>query len=218
MAEADELIELIDRSSRFDNDLRNATSGVPVPEGLRYQAAVGWATASLEHGRGLRALMLLDNPCASFALLRPQMEAFIRQVWVCLVPDDEWLAEFFNLKDGDIRETKEPPGLTKAMREISEKGLEPFSEVVKALVDMLGDSHHSFTHNGARAVQMALRGAYRPAQFELVKLSNAFSLNAAAQIVDLCNLPAEKTPDLHGIAARYKDCFLGDGPPPVPGG
>lgn len=208
MATPEELTAVIDQSDLFDSTLREATKDLRIPPGIRNRYSLGLGVVCVEHGRGIRQLLRVRNTVGAFALFRPQLEALVRQVWIYHCAPEGWIDDFSgDVPEGSIFEPGSFPDLAAMVADLERRGRTRESSGFGALLSMLGDSHHSFTHGGLRAIQNALLGMDTAYEIELVKVSNAVTINAIGQLLVLSKdsgLEAE----VWGIARQFDGCFL----------
>lgn len=143
----------VDRSATFEQSLLQAFHLAEVRPSPSVLLASELQQLSIMHAGAVRSLAL-DHPLSAFALLRPQVEACIRGIWVLHAGDD--FAEAFT-------------------RELAEDGIEPqFPKRVERLLDDLeassrfaaharslrdywsdfGLAFHGYTHGGRISLQL----------------------------------------------------------------
>ena len=137
--EMQDLEDAIQKSRRWMEEAVRLTDGLSFPTSDRNRVAVSLFHLCLEHHQAIHTLVDHGVIGSAFALVRPQLEAYVRGAWFAVCATDEHVAEF--LKD------KDPPKIGILIEEL-EKREAYKSGSLRRMKRELWDTLCGFTHGG----------------------------------------------------------------------
>lgn len=102
------LQQSISQSAKWVNSCSDLVDGVIVKSEDRYRIAAGLFHLSMEHHGSIHLLIVNKHYGSAFALLRPQLEAFIRGAWFHHCANNKHIDEYKN--------DREPPRINRRDR------------------------------------------------------------------------------------------------------
>jgi len=169
----------------------------------RIKVSTSLLDLSIEHNRGI--IILINNAAAdaaAFALLRPQIDAFLRGVWYGRCATEEQIESFVSRKD-------EPPKNHILIGKIQE--LPDFkSGELKRSIDEIKSHLNDYTHGGttqmkARFSNGEIGSSFTPEHREwLVNTSSCYLLLAGVALAAI----AKNDLLVHNLGTAYNEIYL----------
>ncbi|MBW0172135.1 MAG: hypothetical protein KXJ61_18100 [Hydrogenophaga sp.] len=185
----------------------------PYDGSTRINASVSAACVALEHGRALRVLIAQGLPTAALSLLRLQLEALTRAVWLLYAATDlsvEKLAAPLS-KDTEAAANKLPM-LADMLKQLAAKpaAAQPLLGL-QAFKDNNAAALNSFVHGGIHALHRYTQGFPAPLLIGAVRNCNGLLLMAGMMLAVL----AGNQPMVRRVS-RLQVEFAADLPPSLP--
>lgn len=184
--DADErLSETLEQTLAWMKDCARLLDGQILRESTaRTRRAAALFDLSLEHSQSVHVLISAAQLASATALLRPQLEACLRAVWLLHAPDTPALQRVLKGKE-------ELPAIGKVKTFVLSMPESPISLLLQNAVAIIG-ALHDFTHGGSR--QIHLRLAYEhvgrnpdPVRArQILRWSTALSYTAAIGLAEIC--------------------------------
>ena len=174
-----ELRDTWSRAVAVANSFASELDGVELPASDRMRAAGAAWWVALEHHSSIILLMHREKHASAFALLRPEIEAYLRGLWLSASATDAELTGFLS---GD-----NAPGAEKLARRLEAEGIfdaGSLSSIQKQIWGAICD----YTHTGSRQIIRHLTdSSIEPAHesdelVELLTAANAWALMSSVGV------------------------------------
>jgi len=129
----------INQSAKWVNTSGDLVDGIPIDSDNRTRIAAALFHLSMEHHGSIHLLITKKHYGSSFALLRPQFEAFVRGAWFQNCASIEQLNEYIN--------NNEPPKINKLINEV-ESTPNYIENTLKEMKKNAWSSLCGYTHGG----------------------------------------------------------------------
>lgn len=184
------------RSKEWVEQTRALTDGISFGTTSRLRIAQTYFRLSLEHHLGLHALMELEVHASGKALLRPQLDAFLRGVWFLEKATESEIAQWMR---GE-RTNQIPPKYTPLIAAL--ETIERYSDGgLRMLHDETLRLLHDFTHGGKLQIAAFNSGDEIKSNFKdldilsMLRTSSTLAWLAANEMFGICGLE-ERTIEL----------------------
>ncbi len=193
------------RAVNLANCLATELDGVDLPASDRMRAVGAAWWVALEHHAGIVLLVRFGKLASAFALLRPEIDSYLRGLWLASSATD---AEVSGFLSGDSA-----PGSEKLSHRLEAEGiLDPDS--LTAIQREMWCAVCDYTHTGCRQIvrhltDSTVESAHDPEEIvELLSCANAWALMAAIGVASAGQLDA-KCEQLLELAKRIADAGHG---------
>lgn len=191
------LDEAIEKSRRWRDQLHSLIDGLQIPPTERNQVATALYDLCIEHCQGIHVLIEHGICGSAIALVRPQMEAFVRGSWVANCANDSAVDGFFH--------QKKPPEIDRLIADLEQTAAVFAGGSLGRMKGMTWRQLCDFTHGGSLQVLARISGAeirqsYKPEHMaQLLDPSATFSFIAAVSMTVLAK-PGQ-------LAIRLRDAY-----------
>jgi hypothetical protein len=180
------------------------TDGISFETTNRLRVAVSLLHLSLEHQTGIHSLVNLGVVGSAFALVRPQLEAYVRGVWYHRCATDVQVSSF-------IAGTQ-PPKIDVLIQEIEK--LDAFDE--KRLSDakrQLWTSLNDFTHGGATQVKARCTADEIAPNYKEEHIANLLTASASLSLLASVALAVAVETEIlaQQLYSSFRDIYGPDG-------
>ena len=151
--EAADLTALLTRSADFYSALRAVLGDSLDVHTRRELLAQGCSAAALEHGASICALLELDNVTSAIVLLRAQVEAVVRALWLHGVATDDWIDNYFAaVRANPEHDPNLTPSVAEMLAAIAQSQHAPAAGMLTSLKNSAWDAYNSYVHSGMQAI------------------------------------------------------------------
>lgn len=201
---------LLQRSDELDEEIFNILDPDtyrPMELSDRVGAAIGLALVSTEHGKALRALVILGLMPSAISLMRSQFEALTRSVWLM------WAA-----KDVDIERIQAPltlesekaasklPMLSKMLEEVAESAPPGPSQMLGQFKQTSLASLNSYVHGGIHVLHRQGEGYPEHLVQQIVRNADGLQV-MAGRLLAMFSSSQEAGRKMAKIQPGFADCL-----------
>ncbi len=153
----DSISEAVRKGDAFERDMLLRFAAAPVGEGASQHLAAQFLRLSLMHSGALRALAI-DHPMSALALVRPQIEACLRGLWV-LEQGNAYAERFMrDLGEGEVEEHI-PKRVEQLLKDLESSAMYgPMVDSLRRYWTEFESAFHGYTHGGRIALQLLDNG------------------------------------------------------------
>lgn len=209
------LAAILKRSEELDAaliELLGADGYQPYDSSPRWAASAAACSVSLDHGRGLRALMGGLLPTPAIALMRLQYESLLRAVWLLYAATDNEVEKLSApLTTEAEKANSNIPMLAKMLTAIEGKAPAAATSMLKAFKDIQAGALNSFVHGGIHALHRQSHGYPEPLLVQVIQSSNGLLTMCAMTLAILSGDPV-MAKQMSKIQPAFADCL----PPLLP--
>jgi hypothetical protein len=173
---ASALEDALVRSNHLATLINTTCESSPLFEDARPCASQGLCALSLQHGAGVRSL-LVTLPASAIALMRPQYECLVRAVWAAHAADDSDLARLLApLTPESQQAAKKLPGVPEMLAKLESSGPRGAAALLGRARSRLGDGLNSFVHGGIHPFARYQAGYPVSLLLDVLKSSNGLAM------------------------------------------
>lgn len=173
----------------------------------RISASFAACGVSLEHARGLRALILEGLPTSAIGLMRLQYEALTRSVWLYYAASD---VDVENLQTSLTPATEiaanKLPMLAEMLRAIDGKAPLAATQMLTKFKDVTMGALNSFVHGGIHSLHHQSEGYPLALLIQVVQNSNAL-FTMSGMMFAILSGNADLAKRMSGIQPAFMDCL-----------
>lgn len=180
----DPIEHLLQRSSSLHGAISKALSTATVADHPRASLAATHADIALEHGGSLLLLISMGHLSSALALLRVQLDAAVRALWVLYAAPDARIAMFTAaITDGTLKEPNNMPGIADMIAQLEQKAPHEVGRSLQVFKEAAWRPLSSFIHGGIYTLHERYRQFPPEWATGTLRNSNGLSLMAAMTIV-----------------------------------
>lgn len=160
------------------------------------------------HARAIRTLVAEGFDPSAAALLRLQLEALVRSIWLAWAAEEKHLLALdaeVSL-DAELAAGKALPGLTQMIKALRDVGPPGCFEMLDGFRTMILPTLNSFVHSGFHPLKLRSAGYDENLMIRFLKDSNAIFTMTAMQLAALTGDPEIILP-MTKIQPRFADCL-----------
>lgn len=180
MSSSPSVIALLSESARLHAAIGRHCEQLGLHPGPRYLLAANASVISLEHARGIMALVREGNPASTFALFRIQFEALTRGIWLLYGADEKWVEMLSApLTNENAKKANQGPMLSNMLEELQGKAPEVVVGQLKEFKDYSWKALSSHVHVGMHPLKRQAEGYPVELIETALRQSNGLALMAA---------------------------------------
>lgn len=201
---------LLDRSHDLEAEIDRLLGGADYrlfDDSARVVSSAAACQVSMEHGQGLRALVVAGLPTSAVSLMRLQHEALTRSAWLLYAAGDDQIAKLMGplTKEAEKAANKLPMMKT-MLDDLAGKAPAGAIDMLKHFKDVNAPSLHSFVHGGIHALQRGLTGYPVDLLEHVVRSSNGL-LTMAGMMLAILSGSEETAKRMSKIQPTFEDCL-----------
>jgi hypothetical protein len=204
------LDEILQRSDALDEAVIGLLEPVTYQtcdSSKRISASFAACSVSLEHARGLRALILGGLPTSAIGLMRLQFEALTRSVWLYYAASDVDVENLrMSLTPAAEKAANKLPMLSEMLRAIDGKAPPAATQMLTQFKDVTMGALHSFVHGGIHPLHRQSEGYPMSLLIQVVQNSNALFTMSGMMFANLYD-NADISKRMSGIQSAFMDCL-----------
>lgn len=201
------LDDLLERCAAFDSDLDELLTDEPNNGSSRSVLILSMCDLAIEHGVSLRILIERGHLASAIALLRVQLDAIIRIVWIHYVANDDWVQTVVTLQPGG--ETKDPTNTLSANEMLKGIASKAPAELHRQLADFKNAAWpalNSYIHSGIWPVVQRLQGNEVAGAIQTIRNSCGLT-GMAAMMIAMHTGSSVNTANVKLLLLHHKDCI-----------
>ena len=204
------LDEILRRSDALDEaaiDLLGPETYQTFDASTRISASFGACVLSLEHARGLRALIVAGFPTSAIGLMRLQYEALTRSVWLLYGASDGAVEKLqMPLTPDAEKKANKLPMLAEMLSAIDGKAPPVATQMLTQFKDVTAGALNSFVHGGIHPLHRQREGYPLPLLVQVVRSSNGLFVMSGMMLATLSG-NADLLRNMSGIQPAFIDCL-----------
>ncbi len=201
------LDDLLDQSAAFDRDLHDLLTDAENNGSPRSILLVSMCDLVFEHGRSVQMLVERGHLASAIALLRVQLDAIIRIVWIHYAATDDWVQSVVALQPGGL--SKDPTNalsVNDMLRGIQAKAPAELHRQLAEFKTAAWPALNSYIHSGIWPVVQRMRGNEIEGAIQTLKNSNGLS-GMSAMMVAMHTGNRQNTIGVKLLHLRHKGCL-----------
>lgn len=173
----------------------------------RISASFLACTVSLEHARGLRALLYEGLPTPAISLMRLQYEALTRSVWLLYAAPDVVVEKLHTaLASAAEKAASRLPMLSEMLGAIEGKAPPAATQMLNEFKDVSLKALNSFVHGGIHPLRRQTEGYPLPLLIQVIRNSNGLLTMSGMMLAILSGNPT-LAKEMSGIQPTFVDCL-----------
>ena len=200
---------MLTRSADFYDALRAVLGDSLDVHTRRELLAQGCSGAALEHGASICALLELDN--VTSALLRAQVEAVVRALWLHGVATDDWIDNYFAaVRANPHKDPNLTPSVAEMLVAIPQSQHAPAARMLSSLKDAAWSAFNSYVHSGMQTIVHSHVDVPLAYAVQALQTSNGLS-GMAALLMAMLTDDVDIVMAVRNAQLAHLDCL-----PPIP--
>ncbi|WP_415756377.1 DUF6988 family protein [Pseudomonas sp. LT1P18] len=203
-----DLIDLLMRSSLYDERINEFFSFEPLGSARRFETARRLCSLSFEHSRGVKSLVAAGLCSSAAALMRVQYESLVRAMWSLYGASneqvDELLAEL--TPSSGRRASRASVSINSMLNAVQEKAPHAPVKSLREFKDSSWYPLNSFVHGGIHAVIRHGEGFPVDLAIMMVRLSNAL-LGISGDLIRIMAGIRPEEGRMAGLQREFSDCL-----------
>ena len=173
----------------------------------------GTIATTFEHGVSIVLLVEANQLASASVLLRAQLEALVRALWLHFAADDAWIENYFaKVQTDPSKDPGNPLSMDKMLQHLAAKAPRGIASRLQPLKDAAWGPLNSYVHSGIHPIVHQHAGV--SVEFALATLRNANGLTAmAAMLAAELACDQQKMTSLLEAQHAHAECL----PPLAPG-
>lgn len=202
-----ELEDLLNRCEAFDAELGEFLAGLQLVDVPKTLLTISMCDLVLEHGQSLRILVRHGHLASAIALLRVQLDAVIRVVWVHFAADDQWVQEAMTFQpQGPFKDPTHNLTMTDLLDGIERDAPAELHRQLAEFKNAAWPALNSYVHSGIWPVAQRLAGDEIRGAIQTLRNSCGLT-GMAAMIVATYTGTSVQTVSMKLLQLRHKDCL-----------
>ena len=162
---------------------------------------------SLDHARGLRALVREALPAPAIGLMRLQYEALTRSVWLLYAAPDSAVEKLrTTLTPAAEKTASRLPMLSEMLDAIEGKAPSDATQMLREFKDVQAGALNSYVHAGIHALVRQSEGYPVPLMIQVLRSSNGL-LTMNGMVLAILSGDPELAKRMSGIQLGFSDCL-----------
>lgn len=209
--EAPDLTALLTRSADFYSALRVVLGDTLDVHTRRELLAQGCSGAALEHGASICTLLELDNVTSAIVLLRAQVEAVVRALWLHGVATDDWIDNHFAaVRANPQQDPNRTPPVSEMLAAIAHSQHAPVAGLLNSLKESAWNAFNAYVHSGMQAIVHGDANVPLACAVQVLQTSNGLS-GLAALLMAMMTDDVDTVMAVRNAQLAHLDCL-----PPIP--
>lgn len=201
------LDDLLERCTAFDEELQALLEDAPYIRSAKSTLINTMCDLAVEHGRSLRLLVAHGNLVSALALLRVQLDATLRFIWIHYAASDEWAMEALTPRPGVT--PKDPTHDLTAKQMLLDLATSAPPELHRQLAEFkqaAWPALNSFVHSGIWPILQRYAGNEVEGSIQTLRNSSGLT-GMAAMMVAMYTGDAQNTIAVKLIQLKHRHCL-----------